>query len=530
MGDHGLDLALLGVLTAVGGLLLLAYRSRVPYPILFVVGGAALGFVPGAPDVRLDPDVVLIIVLPPLLYAAAFFSSLRDLKENIRPIGLLSIGLVVVTTLVVGVLAHLVVHGLPWAAAFTLGAVVSPTDPVAATAIAGRLGAPRRFVTVVEGESLINDSTGLIAYRFAVAATLTGSFSLLDAAGTFVLSVLGGVAVGVVAGYAVGRVRRAIDDAPTEIALSLLTPYFAYLPAEALGVSAVVAAVTSGIWLGWRGPWLSAPETRLQTRAVWDALTFLLNSALFVLIGLQLPAVLKAIGNDYPAMTLVGYAAVVAATVVLVRIAWVFPATYLPRRLSVRLRERDPLPHWTATFLVAFTGMRGAVSLAAALAIPLKTDAGAPFPGRDLIIFLVYVVIFVTLVVQGLLLGPLIERFDITDDGAAERHEDKARIKAAHSALARLDELADEDWVRERSVERMRGMYDFRLRRFRARFDDEDDGELEEGSQAFQRLRREVLEAERGEILRLRDEGFINDEVMRRIERDLDLEDARLEI
>ena len=254
-----LDLVLLGVLLGVALLLVLAYRARMPYPILLVAGGAALGFFPGLPSVEIDPDLVLVIFLPPLLYAAAFFSSLRDLRANLRPIALLAIGLVVFTTLLVGVVAHAVVDDLSWAGAFTLGAVLSPTDPVAASAIASRAGAPRRFVTIVEGESLVNDATALIAYKVAVAAVVTGSFSLVNAGGEFVLNAVAGVGIGIAVGAVVAWVRRATDDAPTEITISLLTPYFAYLPAEALGVSAVLAAVTSGIWLGWRSPELITP-------------------------------------------------------------------------------------------------------------------------------------------------------------------------------------------------------------------------------------------------------------------------------
>ncbi|MCW3040326.1 MAG: Na+/H+ antiporter, partial [Solirubrobacterales bacterium] len=292
-GGHHLDLVLLGVLSAVALFLVVAQRTTLPYPILLVVGGGLLGFLPGSPDTALAPDVVLVIFLPPLLYSAAFFSSLRDLRDNLRPISMLALGLVLVTTLAIGVVAHLVMD-LPWAAAFTLGAVLSPTDPVAATAIAGRSGAPRRFVTVVEGEALVNDATALIAYRFGVAAVLTGSFSLLDALGTFAYSAAGGVAIGVLVGVLIAKLRAAIDDAPTEITISLLTPYFAYLPAEALGVSAVLAAVVAGIWLGWRSPQLITPNTRMQAFAFWEILVFIMNAALFVLVGLELPHVLEA--------------------------------------------------------------------------------------------------------------------------------------------------------------------------------------------------------------------------------------------
>ncbi|MEA2304235.1 MAG: monovalent cation/hydrogen antiporter [Solirubrobacteraceae bacterium] len=529
-GTGGIDLPLLGVLLAVAGFLTLAHRTGLPYPILLVVGGVALGLVPGIPDVELDPDLVLVIFLPPLLYAAAFFSSLHELRDNLRPIGLLAIGLVTFTTLVVGVVAHAVIPALSWPAAFTLGAVLSPTDPIAATAIASRVGAPRRFVTIIEGESLINDATALTLYKVAVAATLSGSFSIWHAAGSFVLSSVAGILIGAAIGWLLVHVRRATEDTTTEITISLLTPYFAYLPAEALGASAVLAAVTAGIWIGWRAPGTVDPTTRLQAFSFWETLSFMLNAALFILLGIQLPGVLSTIRGDYAPATLALYAGVVVATVIAVRMLWVFPADWLSRALSPTVRDRDADTHWHETFLVGFTGMRGAVSLAAALAIPATTDAGQPFPGRELIIFLVYAVILVTLVAQGLALPGVIRRLGIAEEHDDEG-EDEARLRAAKAALQRIDDLAGEDWVRERTAERMRRAYEFRVRRFGARLDDDEDHErLEEGSQAYQRLRREVLEAERSEIISMREQGLINDDVMHRIERDLDLEDARLEI
>lgn len=519
-----LDLTLLAILGSAAVLLVLAYRTGIPYPILLVVGGVGVGFIPNLPDVELAPEAVLVIFLPALLYSAAFFSSLRDLRENVRPIGLLALGLVVFTTLGIGVLAHLVIPDLGWAAAFTLGAIVAPTDPVAATAIASRSGAPTRIVTILEGESLINDSTALVAYKVCVAAALTGTFSLADAGVSFVVDVAVGVLIGVAVGFVVAEVRRVIDDAPTEITISLITPYLAYLPAEALGVSAVLAAVTSGVWLGWRAPMLITSATRIQLYSVWEVLTFVLNAALFLLVGLQLPGILERITDDYSAGQLLGWAAIVAAGVIVIRILWVFPATYLPRRLSRRIRERDPTPPARTIFIIAWVGMRGAVSLAAALALP------ADFPARDLIIFLVYGVILVSLLVEGLTLAPLIERLGLTDDGDLDRLENKARIKAAKAAIVRIDELVGEEWIRDDTADRLRSFHEFRIRRFKARFDDDDDGAIDDRSNAYQHFQRELLEAQRDEIIRLRNERVINDEVLRRIERDLDLEETRLEI
>jgi Na+/H+ antiporter len=524
-----LDLVLLGVLLAVAAFLLAAYRTGVPYPVLLVCGGAVIGFLPGVPATGLNPDLVLVIFLPPLLYAAAFFSSLRDLRANLGPITLLSVGLVVVTTVAVAVVAHGVINEMSWQAAFVLGAVLSPTDAVAAGVIAGRVGAPRRYVTIVEGESLVNDATALIAYKFAVAAAVSGSFSLAAVGPRFILNAVAGVAIGLAVGWAVARLRKPIDDAPTEIAISLVTPYFAYLPAEALGVSAVLAAVTTGIYLGWHSPELVTPATRIQAFAVWEVLAFVLNAALFMLVGLALPDALRAVHAELSTAKLALYGAVVSLTVIAVRFLWVFPATYLPRLLWRAVRERGPAPTWQMPFLIGWSGMRGAVSLAAALALPLTVDGGGQFPSRELIIFLTYSAIFATLVVQGLSLPGLIRLLGVEDDGSQEQREVKARIKAARAALERLDELSREDWVREDSVGRMRALYEFRVRRFAARFDEGDDGAIEAGSQAFQRLRHQALEAERQEIIRLRNQGRINDRIMRRIEHDLDLEDTRLE-
>ncbi|HMJ37374.1 MAG TPA: Na+/H+ antiporter [Baekduia sp.] len=528
---HG-ELVVLAVLMGAGAFLLLAERTQIPYPILLTVGGTGLAFVPGLGDFELDPDVILIAFLPPLLYSAAFFTSVQDLRANAGPISFLAIGLVTATTVTVAVVAHAFIDDLSWPAAFVLGAVVSPTDPVAATEIAVRSHAPRRLITIVEGESLINDSTGLIAYKFAVAAVLSGSFSLAAALGNFVLSAAAGIAIGLVVGFGVAEVRRRLDDAPTEIAVSLLTPYVAYLPAEALGVSAVLAAVTAGLYLGWRSPELVTPSTRIQIVGFWEILNFALNAVLFVLVGLQLRTVIDGL-HGYSTMQLVGYAALTALTVIITRMLWVYPFNIVARLLVRRFpRKRgDEPPDLRLTGLLGWSGMRGSVSLAAALAIPLTTDAGDPFPGRDLIIFLAYSVILVTVVGQGLTLGRLIEWAGVYDDEeTVAEQEARARIAASTAALDRLDELRDEEWVREETQARMRQAYEFRIRRFEARIGDDDDGEIEQGSQAYQRLRRKILEAERAEIIRQRNRGAITDDIMRRIERDLDLEDARLEI
>jgi monovalent cation/hydrogen antiporter len=501
----GHDLAIVGLLAAAAALLVLATLIRVPYPILLVLGGLVVGFVPGVPELELDPELVLVAFLPPLLYVAAFFTSLRDLRRKVRPISLLSVGLVLATMVAVAAIAHAAIDGLPWAAAFALGAIVSPTDPVAATAIARRVGVSRRVVTVVEGEALINDGTALVAYRFAVAAAVTGAFSFWEASANFVLNVVGGVVVGLVLGVVIRALRRRLDHPPTEIAISIMTGYLAFLTADALGVSGVLAAVTVGIYMGWHAPELTTVQLRLQGQAVWEIIVFVLNAVLFGLVGLQLPSIVDSL-SGYSATELATYAILVSGAVVLIRLAWVFAFMHVPRVVRA-IREGDPAPSWKEPALIGWMGLRGAVSLAAALALPLQTDAGEAFPARDLIIFLTFCVILATLVMQGLSLPPLVRLLRLERDESEEREEVEARLSAAEAALARIEELAEEDWPNPDSVERMRGMYGFRLQRFGSRFGEADDDGVEGRSRAYQRLRRELLEAERAAVVQLRREG-----------------------
>ena len=523
------SLILLGLLAAAVGLLAIAEIVRIPYPILLVLGGLGLGFVPGMPHIELAPDLVLVAILPPLLYGTAFFTSLRELRANIRPISFLAVGLVLTTMVAVAVIAHAVIPGIGWPSAFVLGAIVSPTDPTAATAIAERLGLPRQLVAVIEGESLVNDGTALVAYRFAVAAVVTGSFSLATASGRFVLSVVGGIAVGLAVGFVIREVRRRLDNPPVEITISILSGYFAFLPAQALGVSGVLAAVTVGIYMGWYTPLLTTPQMRLQGAAVWEILFLVLNALLFALVGLQLPAIIDAL-SGISTGTLIRYAVIVTAAVIGARFAWIFVTAGITYLLGRRWRADDPAPSWRAKTILAWSGMRGAVSLAAALALPITTDAGTPFNDRDLIVFLTFGVILGTLVLQGLTLPALIRVLDLEDDGLGEKEDAKARIYAAEAALARLEELLDEEWVLEDTAERLRGLYGFRRERFSSRFDAESDGALEDRSVNYQRLRHELLEAERRAVIELQRSGRIDDAVARRVVRDLDLEDARLEL
>lgn len=520
-----------GLLVAVSALAVLAGLVRVPYPILLVIGGLAIGFIPRVPEIEVDPELVLLVFLPPLLYAAAFFSNLRELRANARPIGLLAIGLVVITMVAVAAVAHWAI-GLDWQVAFVLGAIVSPTDAVAPATILRRLGVPRRVVTIVEGENLTNDWTALVAYKFAIAAVVTGTFSLAEAGPEFILTGVGGVAIGVAGGLAIAWVRKRLDDPPTEITISLLTPYAVYLPAEELGLSGVIAAVTVGVVLGWRASELTTHTTRLQTYAVWEILQFLLNAVLFILIGLEMHVALGAI-EGHNSGELVGYAVLVSAVVIAVRIAWVFALSYLDRGVRREITgSTGDGDGWKEVALVAWSSMRGAVSLAAALAIPLQTDAGAPFPERDLILFLTFSVIIATLVLQGLAFPTVIRALDLDEDTSDADEELTARIEIAYAALDRIEQLGEEDWVPPDTVERVRAMYDYRRRRFSSRLDDhtpEDEFDYERRSKLYRHVMNEVIDAQRDTLRGLRDSGQITDEVRRGVEHELDLEQARLE-
>jgi monovalent cation/hydrogen antiporter len=525
-----LEIFLIFLFVAVAGISTVARMLSIPYPILLVLGGLVLGLLPGLPEVQLEPDLVLVIFLPPLLFFAAFNSSWRDLRADARAISLTSIGLVLATTCVVAVIAHEAIDGMPWAMAFALGAIVSPTDPVAATAIMRRLNVPRRVVTIVEGESLVNDASALIAYRVAVAAAVGGTFSLGEAALDFVVAVAGGVAVGLVVAWVIAQVRRRLDDPPVEITVSLLTGYAAYVPAEELGLSGVLAAVAAGLYIGRVSPEISSASMRIQGFSAWGVLVFLLNATLFLLIGLQLNTILDGL-SGFSTGELLGYAALIAGTVIVMRIVWSFTTPYIIRALDRRPSQRARRASPAIRLVAAWSGMRGAVSLAAALALPLETDAGAPLPQRDLILFLTFAVIFATLVLQGLTLPALIRALRVRDDGAdREREETQARLVAAKAALAALEGLVEEDWTRDDTIERMRGMYDYRLRRFGARAGKVPDDGYEDRSLAYQRAVHAVIEAQHRAVVDLRNQGEIADDVMRQIERELDLEEERLEI
>jgi CPA1 family monovalent cation:H+ antiporter len=512
------EVILVALLISVAVFSAAARAINVPYPIVLVLGGVLIGVLPGLPDVSLDPDLVLLIFLPPLLYSAAFFANLRDLRADLRPITLLSVGLVIATVLVVAWVAHQYV-GLAWRQAFVLGAIVGPTDPVAATAIARRLGLSRRTISILEGEGLVNDATALVIYKIALSGA---AFSLAGAGWQFLWKAAAGVAIGLAVGWVIAEIRKRLDDPLIENTIGLLSAYAAYVPAEQAGASAVLAAVTVGCYVGWRAPEIASPATRLQGFGMWDLLQFLLNALLFVLIGLQLPNIVDAL--DGSTAELLGYAVAISAAVILTRMVWQQSIVWVIRAVDRRESQRARRGNWRDRIIGGWAGMRGAVSLAAALALD------ATYPDRDLIIYLTFAVIVATLVLQGLTLPYLIRALRVTGDTRDEREELKGRLAATKAALSRVEELAGEEWTRDDTIERMRGLYAYRKRRLAAQAGKVEDDGYEDRSVAYQTLVREVLEAQRREIVRLRNAGTISNEVMHRLERELDLEDQRLEI
>jgi Na+/H+ antiporter len=521
-----------GLLLTVAVLAMLARKLHIPYPILFVIGGLVLGLIPGLPKVALNPELVFLFFLPPLLFPAALFTSWRDFRSNLRPISLLAIGLVLFTTVVVAYLSHYF-KILPLSAGFVLGAIISPPDAIAATAIAERLKVPRRIVTILEGESLVNDATALVAYRFAVVAVISGTFSLTHAIGQFFIVGIGGILTGLAVGWLAQQFHKRVDDAPIEITVSLLTPFVAYLVADRLGVSGVLSVVTAGLYLGRRMPELLTFKTRLQGGPVWEMVEFLLNGFVFILIGLQLPEVLRALsGHDFPIHRLISDALLISLAVILIRIIWVFPATYLPRLIFKKLCRHDPYPDWRHVTIVAWTGMRGVVSLAAALAIPLTMSGPLDkpiFPERDLILFFTFIVILATLVAQGLSLPLLIRWLGVKDDGSMEKEEREARLKANQTALARLNQIGEREPAKADALQRLRVEYEDHIRQVEGAQPEEAGAPLRLFSTEFERLSHEALQIERQTILQLRNQSVISDDVLRRIQRDIDLAEARLQ-
>ena len=518
---HGAEL-ILGLLIAVAALVTIARRLEIAYPIFLVIGGLGLGLVPGVPPVQVDPDLIFLIVLPPLLYIAAFFTPMQNLRANLGAISSLAIGLVVASAAAVAVAAHALVPGLPWPAAWALGAIVAPPDAIAATAVTRRLAVPRVVVTILEGESLLNDATALTIYGMALAVAGGAVFSAREAVVTFAAAILGGCAVGLAVGWIVAQLRARIQDTPVEMTISFLTPYAAFLPAHRLGVSGVIAAVAAGLYLGQRGSRIMGADARLTGRAVWDTITFLLNGFVFIVMGLAVPRLLRTVPRD-EALRLIGLGVVVTLLLVLVRALWIFATVYLPQRAR---GQRNGL---ACSVMLSWAGMRGVVSLAAVLALPLTLPGGVPFPARDALVIVTLTVIVLTLVGQGLTLPRVIRVLGLGEDAGLREEEARARQRLLEAATRRLDEL-EPVWPSHRPLlDQLRETYRHRsehVERQREALDgDEEDRELIE----HREIRRTVIDAEREALLRLRAEGDVGEEVLRHLERELDFEERRMD-
>ncbi|QGV78639.1 Na+/H+ antiporter [Streptomyces ficellus] len=504
-----------------------ARRTPVPAPLLLVAAGLAAAYVPGVPDYTLDPHIVLPLVLPPLLHTAALESSYLDLRANIRPVALLSVGYVLFATLAVGYLAYLMVPDLPLTAALVLGAVIAPPDAVAATAIARRLGLPSRITTILQGESLVNDATAITAFKVALAAAVGAGVSWAGGIAEFAVAALGGIGVGLVLMVPIHWLRRSLREPLLQNTLSLLIPFVAYAAAEHVHASGVLAVVVVALYLGHRS-WQVDFATRLQEEAVWKMVAFVLETSVFALIGLQLPHVLRELGG-YGTGEAALYAAGVFAAVVVVRFVWVFPATYLPRALSRKVREREAGVTWSSPLIVGWAGMRGVVSLAIAFSIPVAT-AGEAFPARNLVLFLTFTTVIGTLVVQGLTLPPLIRALKLPgrDVQAETLAEAQAQSEASRAAEQRLDELlADErNTLPGPLADRLRTVLERRRNAVWERLGAANPVTGESADDTYRRLAREMIGAEREVFVRLRDERRIDDEMMRTLLRRLDLEEA----
>lgn len=511
---------------------LIAKRLDQPYPIALVVGGLLIAMIPGIPRWQLNPDLVFELLLPPILAEAAYFTSWRDFWRWRRAILMLAFGLVVATSAAVAAFCVHFIPGMPWAAGFVLGAIVAPPDAAAATSILRKLQLPRRIVQVIEGESLVNDAAALTVFRFAVAAVVSGTFSLTQAALTFVWLSVGGVAIGFAVVLLYLKLYPKLKDPEVEIISTFLVSYASFGIAEAMHASGVLAVVTTGIILGCSASDVFSATTRIRAVAVWQTLIFLVNVVIFILIGLQMPTVLEGL-RSYRDADLLFWCVGVSVLVIVVRLTWVFPGAYIPRWLSARIREVEPNPTWKGVVLVGWTGLRGIVSLAAALSLPQTTNAGEPFPYRDLILLLTFAVILATLLLQGLTLRPLINALKLPTDRSSEGEQLQARLIAVEHALERLAEMENAGAAPETVLLRVRGYFEDRLAGLRAELEHELGVDTRPQPEQFQtiaeqRIWWELARTERETILRLRRERKIGDEAMRDIERDIDLLEARI--
>jgi Na+/H+ antiporter len=525
---HNVELGFVVLLLFVAVLAALAKRLHTPYPIILVIGGLILGFVPHAPRVELNPDIVFLVIIPPLVFSAAFLTSWRDFRYNLISISMLAFGLVGFTVFGVAAACRWILPGFDWRMGLVLGAVVSTTDTIAAASIAKRVGLPKRIVDIIEGESLINDATGLLALEFTVALLVTGRTpGLAEGAGRLLYLILASVAIGLAIGKLMHFFESKIDDASIEITLTFLAPYMAYLAAEGVHSSGVLSTVACGLYLGNKSSFYFSRAARLRVESVWDTVTFVLNGVVFVLIGLQLPYVLSEISAEH-LKHVIWLGLLFSGVVIVLRILWMYPGAWIANQIRHRiLGQPEPLPNPRAVFVVAWTGMRGVIALAAALSLPTLLEDGTPFPRRSMMIFLTFSVIFVTLVFQGLTLPPLIRWLGLSVDAGKNPEEQKARRAMAEASLAYLEH------AREGDAAEAGPMYEDLIRLQRRRLDLLEEKQSEDGAysreefERFRDLTAQVRSVQRAALLNLRNHNAINDEVMRKLEREIDLVESR---
>ncbi len=520
---------LIALVAAAIVLVRLADAVSIPYPIVLVLGGLAIGFLPGGPTLELQPDVVFLVFLPPLLQSAGYWASPQELRAALVPLTWLVLGLSVATMVAVAAIAQALIPGIDWAEGFVLGAIVAPTDPVSAIATFDRVGVTDRVATLVEGEAMVNDAVALVSYKVALAAVVTGTLTASTAVDDLIVGVAGGIAIGLAVGWLMILALRRLDDPPLAILLTVFTAYASFALADGVGASGVLAAVSSGLLAGWRSHEIFNADLRLNAQSFWRVLVFALNAILFVLVGLQFPEILRRVGDQFSPGEIIGYGLLVSAVVIVVRVAWQFLPVSIGSALP-KLGDTGGGEDWRERLLIGWTGMRGAVSLAAALALPFTLDSGASFGSRDLIVYLTVAVIFVTLVAQGLTLPALVRRLGLSATEPWAPDEAVARLAAAQAALDRLDELEQSGApIPENALNRLRELYQARFARCVTALSGEaSEIPIQDPLTGYRRLRADLISAERDTLLGMRNDGRIKQDLFRRIQRDLDLDEARL--
>lgn len=522
-------LLIISLLLVVSMLTMLSNKLRISYPILLVIAGLGIGFIPGVPSITLQPEIVFIIFLPPLLYSAAWYTSWNDFWRFRRPIGMLAFGLVIFTATAVAFIAHAIIPGFSLPMGFLLGAIVSPPDAIAATSVLQQLKVPRRITTILEGESLINDASSLIVFRFALAAIFTGQFSLWEAGLDFVVVAFMGVVVGLAIAHIVYLIHRFLPTTTNiDVAITLISPYLMYIAAEHFHFSGVLAVVSGGLFLSFRSHEIFSYNTRLQAINVWDTLVFLLNGVVFIMIGLELPFIIKELGN-VSLLYAIKFSVAISIVTIIIRILWVYPGAYLPRWFSGKIREREPRPDWRSVFIVGWSGMRGVVSLASALAVPITLTNGQAFPQRNLILFITFVVILFTLVIQGLSLPWLIRIMKIEAPESEAHHEHAIRLRLATAVLDLLEKSYSEESASIEAFVRLKERYQRMADIASSRLKQDENTQLA-GSfvPQYRRMLLETVKVRRAELSKMARQKEFPDELLRKRETELDLEEARL--